>query len=392
MTVAYWAVVLCRVWILLQQKPTIRAGLDAVMGSDERPRISIIVPAHNEERVIDACCRGLRAQSYENIEIIVVLDRCTDRTGEIVRSHAAEDDRIIMIENDHCPEGWAGKCYAAHLGATQSTEPWLLFTDADTAFDPRLCEAAVAMARRHNLGLLSLLSDLTFYHHYERVAQPVAAMSLVRLYPFRRLGSNRRVRPFANGQFMLFDRVWYDRLGGHAAVKNELLEDLAFARKMRKADGKSATFLADGMLSCSMYDSLDRFRAGWKRIFIEACRRRPRRLRVNGWRLFFSGLVGPAILFAALVLATIMWVAGDRPLALALALSGTAGLVLMAVTLARIYRVNGAPLWATLFYPLGCWIVGRVMLEGANDLEQQRPVRWGGREYVLKPWHPDAEN
>lgn len=384
-TATYWIIVWSRVWIMLREKPTIREGLAVQQPDEASPRLSVIVPAHNEARVIDACCRGLRAQSYPDVEIIFVLDRCTDSTLEIVRQHAAADRRIRILENETCPDDWAGKCNAARRGTELATGEWLLFTDADTAFDPELCRAAVALARHRRLGLLSLLSDLTFEHHYERVAQPVAAMSLIRLYPLRRLG-DRPVRPFANGQFMLFDRLWYERLGGHAAVKDDLLEDLALARELRDAGGTCATFLADGMLRCSMYDSLERFRNGWKRIFIEAWRRRPRRLRINGWRLIFSGIIGPIFLLASLVLSPIMWWTGDTPLAIGLGLASTIGALFMAMALDRIYQANGAPRRAVLYYPRGCLIVAGTMFEGANDLEARRPVHWGGKEYVLEPW------
>jgi glycosyltransferase involved in cell wall biosynthesis len=387
--VTYWGFVMYRVWVVLRDKPTVRAGL-ALAREGERdgeglPLLSIIVPAHNEERVIDACCAGLRQQTYSPLEIIFVLDRCTDRTLEIVRRHAEEDERIIVIENDSCPDDWAGKCNAARLGADRARGELLLFTDADTAFDPQLAEAAVALARERDLALLSLLSDLTFEHEHERIAQPVATMALLRMYPLKRFSKKQAVRPFANGQFLLFARKWYERIGGHSAVKDDLLEDIAFARQVRTAGGETGIFLADGMLRCSMYGSFESFRDGWKRIFIEACRRRPRRMRFNGWRLIFSGIAGPMILVGAIIMGLIAWTV-DHPIwAIGLVGVGAIGLSLMAVTLGVIYRAHGAPLRAVLRYPQGCWIVAHTMFEGARDLCERKPVRWGGREYVLEP-------
>jgi hypothetical protein len=86
-----------------------------------------------------------------------------------------------------------------------------------------------------------------------------------------------------------------------------------------------------------------------------------------------------------LVLSPIIWLAGDRPLAIVMALVAGLGAAIMAVVLGMIYRANGAPARAALYYPRGCWIVAGAMLEGASDLEQRKPVRWGGREYVLEP-------
>ena len=173
-------------------------------------------------RVADLQLRGVG-------EVVLVLDRCTDGTLEIARRHAEADPRITIVENDSCPEGWAGKCHAAAVGARRATGAYLLFTDADTVFDPDLVRASVALAHARDLGLLSLLSTLTFTRRDEQIVQPVASMILVGLYPIDRVNRDDTPRPFANGQFMLFRRSTYDRLGGHAAVRDSVLEDLAFA-------------------------------------------------------------------------------------------------------------------------------------------------------------------
>jgi hypothetical protein len=380
----YWIIVVARAWTLLSHRPNVRAGLD-LPAPAQWPRLSVIVPAHNEERAIDTCARSLREQTYVNLEIIFVLDRCTDRTLEILQSHVDIDSRLVIIENSDCPEDWAGKCNAARLGAERASGGWLLFTDADTQFEPELCRAAVALALHRHAAMLSLLSSLRFQHAHERVVQPVAAMNLVRMYPYRRTRSSRKVRPFANGQFMLFDRSWYERLGGHAAVKDDLLEDLAFARRLQELGSEAVVVLSDGMLRCSMYDTPAALREGWKRIFIEACQREPARLRTNAWRVLASGVLAPALQAVGLIVGGLLASGGETALGSLLIATVFAGWIVQAATLARIYRASGAPLRASLAFPLGSWIVGRLMLEGARDLIRRRPVRWGGRQYVLKP-------
>lgn len=385
LTLVYWIVVGVRVRQLLRDRPTVRTGLALSEPNGGWPMLSVIVPAHNEESEIERCVRSLREQAYPNLEMIFVLDRCTDGTKNILERHAAKDDRIIIIENDSCPDDWAGKCNAARLGSEQARGQFMLFTDADTQFDPELCRASVALAAHHDLGLLSLLSTLTYEQRHERIAQPVASVTLVRLFPFKRLGSDKKTRPFANGQFMLFQRQWYEQLGGHHGVKDDLLEDLAFARLLKAEGGEYATVLADGMLWCTMYDSMRAFCEGWKRIFIEACRRHPSRLRKNAWRIFTSGIVLPALQVIGLALAIVIGVTGDWPLAVTLGGLVVLGWAVQFLVLLRVYRASGAPVRSILWYPIGCWVVGRVMLKGANDLEARRPVRWGGREYVVEP-------
>jgi glycosyltransferase involved in cell wall biosynthesis len=383
----FWLIVGFRVHRMMLAQPTIRRGLSLPPPEVDSalPSVSIVIPTHNEERVADRCARSLRELRHDALEIIFVLDRCTDSTADILRRHAAEDDRIILIENETCPDDWAGKCHAASLGAERASGAYLLFTDADTVFDPDLVRAATAVATDRGLGLLSVLSTLSSNHAYELIAQPVASINLIRMYPIERVNRDAGARPFANGQFMLFERSWYERIGGHHAVKDDLLEDIAFARRLNEAGGRGGVFLADGMLRCSMYDSLTAFRAGWKRIFIEACNRKPGRLRENAWRVLLGAVGLPVVQAVALVIGLVMALAFAHPLGFALGGAVLAGFVAQLATLVRIYRVCGAPLAATLFFPAGSWIVSRILFAAARDLRARRPIVWGGREYVLEP-------
>jgi len=381
----FWITAAWRVHRTLRDRPTIRRGLDLPEPARRWPKVSIVVPAHNEQRVIDQCAGALRRLKYPDLEIIFVLDRCTDATRELLQPHADADARIIIIENDCCPDDWAGKCHAASVGAERATGAFLLFTDADTQFDPDLVRAAVALADDRGLGLLSLLSTLTTDLHYERIAQPVASMTLVRMFPLQRINREHRARPFANGQFLLFERREYERIGGHAAVKDALLEDIAFARRLHKMNGRGAVFLADGMLICSMYDSLEAFERGWQRIFIEACKRKPTRLRQNAWRSLTLGVVFPMLQLVSLVIgATALTTAHHAP-GITLLVLVVIGLVAQVIALMRIYPLANAPRRAALLYPLGSWIVARIFFAAARNLSKRRPITWAGRQYILEP-------
>ena len=384
-----WCVIMFRVQLLMHRQPTVRAGLDLPepeggdSGGGGWKKLSIIVPAHNEQRVIDVCATALRAQTYPDFEMIFVLDRCTDDTAKIIASHAAADSRIKVIENEDCPDDWAGKCNAARLGAQQATGEWLLFTDADTKFDLELARAAVAMAGHQQAGLLSLLTTLTCHHWFERVVQPVASMALVQMYPPGRSELGRRARPFANGQFLLFTRSCYESIGGHEAVKDDLLEDIAFARAVYHDGGVVYSLFSGGMLGCSMYATYANFRSGWKRIFIEACKRKTARLRKYGLQSIGVGVLAPGIQIVAGVVGGLIW-SSNTTLAIALGSVVLGGWIVQGLCLRTIYRLSGAPARAVFTYPWGSWIVGRMMLNAASDLKHKRPIRWGGREYVLE--------
>lgn len=379
-----WIIFLTRMSILAGRATSVREGLDRPAPRGGWPTLSIIVPAHDEEGHIDDCARLLREQEYERLELIFVLDRCRDRTAELLAKHASADARIVVIDNDACPDDWAGKCHAAHLGSQRATGDWLLFTDADTRFDPRLSRAAVALALERDAGLLSLWSTLTYEHRFERVAQLAAGIMLMILFPIGRTSRDRPPRPFANGQFLLFRRDWYERIGGHAAVKDDLLEDIAAAKRVHRQGGRNEVVVADGMLTCSMYTTRAAFEAGWKRIFIEACGRKPKRMRRWGRRVITFAVAMPLVQLGTLAAAVAVASSGHAIAALVMVVVVLAGWAAQYSALWRLYTMAHAPRRTIPLFPLGCLVVARILLAGARDLKQGRPVVWGRRQYVLE--------
>lgn len=381
--IAYWAVVLWRVRRMMPHVPTVEASIAVGTTSPDR-RVSVIVPAHNEARVIAECAKALLAQDHANLEIVFVLDRCTDRTLEILRGAVDGDPRVKIVENEHCPDDWAGKCHAAWVGAKAATGDWLLFSDADVEFAPQLVRASLATASARGCGLLSLVGRLDTGAWFERVLQPAAAFGLLRIFPLDRANRATAPRAFANGQFMLFTRELYDSIGGHASVRDDLLEDLAFARLARLRGGRIGVATAKDLMGVSMYPSFDTMRRGWRRIFIEACHRSPARLRRYALRAAGSALLPLAIVLAA-GFAVHAWVRGEWPQATALATLAVAATATQTLALSAIYRSMAMPLSAMPWFATGSLILANELRRGARDLEQRKPVRWGGRNYVLEP-------
>lgn len=391
----YWLVALVRIGRELLRLARAEEGLALGEPPGGWPAVSVIVPAHDEELLAPSCAESLLASDYPSLQVIFVLDRCTDRTESLLRPISVRDPRLTIVVNDSCPPDWAGKCNAARVGAGHAAGQVLLFTDADTAFDPRLVRATVALLRHRGLSLVSLLPTLTSERFFERVSQPVAGVTLLRMYPISSANRPTNPRVFANGQFLLFERSVYDRLGGHAAVKDDLLEDIAFARAVRdRAGGRCGLFVAGPLLVVRMYESLRAFVEGWKRIYIEACLRSPSRLRRKAIEVLLLGIVQPAVeamtLLGGIALIVLSgWSGRDG--------SGSTAIGAWAVALALLsfgersaallvcYRQSKAPIAGVLFYPLGSWHVFQALWGGARDLDRRRPVRWGGREYVLEP-------
>jgi glycosyltransferase involved in cell wall biosynthesis len=346
--------------------------------------LSIVIPAHNEARVIEESVRCLRRQTRRNFEAIYVLDRCTDRTRELLEGAAEGDPRIRVIENHDCPPDWAGKCNACRVGASHASGEWLLFTDADCRLGADMLDAMLAIAANRQTDLLSALGRLTYRHGFERMLQPVAAAVLFRIFPIDKANREERRWPFANGQFLLFRKASYDACGGHELVKDALLEDLAFAWRMHAQGARLGVVDASRRMEVAMYDSARAMRSGWTRIYIESCGRIPRRLAFAALELLFLSLILPLCALAALVLGVVGAFSGSHGSVL-LASAGAVGLAAGFAAVALIHQRQRAPLVGAIAHPAAAVIVAWWLVDGARMLVRRVPVRWGGKAYVLEP-------
>ncbi|MEE2895302.1 MAG: glycosyltransferase family A protein [Planctomycetota bacterium] len=381
LTGTYWLMVFGRMQRIARFTPRLAEGL-AETGSEGR--VSVVVPAHDEVRVIGRLVRTVLEQQGVDLELIIVLDRCTDGTADAIREAAAGDPRVRTLEIEECPEDWAGKCHAAERGAEIATGDWILFTDADVGFDPKALQAATSYAAAHDLDLLSAWTSLTAERWWEKVVQPAAAITLLRIYPPDRVNNDERPRSFANGQFMLFSRETYERIGRHAAVRERLLEDLAFAELVHAHGGRVRVVSAGPMVRTDMYSSLGSMLLGWRRILMEASKRNPRRVVTNAVLVLGSGLA-PLLCWGGIVAGSLLVGFGiDPPLGLAAIITSAFGLLAQGFTLCWIFRSGRMPLVGVLGWAVGCAMVSATLLAASRDLGARRPVRWGGREYILE--------
>ncbi len=386
---AYWIVAIATINRTRRLTPTARAGIALALRSPPTDSVAVIVPAHNEAGVIGTLVESLRNTNYPRSAFVLALDRCSDDTAAVARRAIEGDPRFTVIEISSCPEGWAGKTNAAHIGAQAaiaSSPDVLLFADADTRFAPECIGASLALMADRKVDLLSLLSTLTCESWYERSAQAAAVFELLRQFPLLKANRADDPRPFANGQFMMFRREVYDRIGGHGAVRGALLEDLAFAKLVRDRGFRGGVVLADGLLVCKMYHSWGEFKRGWKRIFTEAATRRTDRLRGSAWFVRFFGAILPAMTLMALIVS----LAGafgampgvSRSEAIVLLLVGGLATALWLLGSAIFARESRMPMWIAPGMLVGSWLVADILARAARDLETGRPTSWGGREYT----------
>ena len=199
-------------------------------------QLSVIVPARDEEDCIGECLRSLAGQSDAVFqlgvewEILLVDDGSTDRTKEI----ASEIDGVTVIEARPLPSGWTGKANAVWTGAQQAKGEWLLFTDADTVHEPGNLIRAMHEADKAKVAMLSYSPRQIVTGFWQRALMPLIFCELALAYPPDKVSNSESTLAAANGQFILVKREAYSAAGGHAAVSESVLEDVALARWIKR--------------------------------------------------------------------------------------------------------------------------------------------------------------
>ncbi|MBM3143063.1 MAG: glycosyltransferase [Chloroflexi bacterium] len=222
--------------------------------AEPAPLISVLIPARNEEENIETCLKSLQKQDYLNFEILVLDDNSTDSTAELVEGMAAKDERIRLIKGEPLPEGWAGKPFACCQLAEKARGSWLLFVDADTTHAPYMLRSTLALALELKPSLLSGFPRQMAESLPEKIAMPLMYFVIMSWLPLWWLQRSKEPRPsLAIGQFLLFPREEYWRIGGHMAVKDRILEDIWLGVETVRHGGRHIAVDLSAVFYCRMY-------------------------------------------------------------------------------------------------------------------------------------------
>ncbi|RRR70254.1 MAG: glycosyltransferase [Candidatus Viridilinea halotolerans] len=224
----YW-----RAWRTLRRRPYLAPPPPPSPGV---PLVSILIPARNEERAIGSCVAAALAQDYPALEVLVVDDGSTDATPQIL-AQMRHHPQLRILSGRPLPPGWAGKPNVCQQLGEAAHGEWLLFLDADTLPHPQLTAALLHHAQQQQLALVSILPFLELGSFWERAILPAFQDLIMQIYPIERM-QRPDAQPhevLANGQCILVCRAAYKQIGGHAAVRAEVLEDVYLAQAVRRA-------------------------------------------------------------------------------------------------------------------------------------------------------------
>lgn len=373
---AWLAVLLVTLGGLARHKPLKRAARREGPTADEAPLVSVLVPARNEEgRVLAACISSILSQDYGRFEVIAVNDRSTDATGTILRAIARGDDKLRVIEGAEPPAGWLGKPFALQQALEDARGQWVLATDADMIFDESALRTALDYVREHERDALTFIPHFEARSFWERVMIPTWSWVMLMYVLFYRVERARTREAVGIGGFFLMRRSALEGVGGYTAMKDEVMEDMRLAERLKQSGARVAFEYAPDLVSTRMYTN---FREMWE-------------CSTKNW---FSGMKFSAGLALAAVFSVYLFAVVPPVAALACAVSllsgANAGLWLLLIPLllnwamqvfilAALNRRCKVPFVYALVTPLGFALLYAMLFDSTVRIASGRGVTWKGR-------------
>ncbi len=218
------------------------------------PRLSVLIPVRNERESIGPCLRSLLAQDYPDYEVLVLDDGSTDGTDRIVAAVAEEEPRLHLLSGGPLPQDWLGKAWACHQLADAASGRLFLFVDADTVHHPLMLRHSVAALEAEKADMLTGFLRQETITWGERLTVPVAMWCFFSFLPVPLAHCLRAPSlSLSNGQWMLFRREAYAAVGGHAAVRDDPVEDIALGRRVKAMGLRWRLVHAGEAVRCRMY-------------------------------------------------------------------------------------------------------------------------------------------
>jgi hypothetical protein len=346
------------------------------------PRLAVFIAAHNEEDNIGSCLDRLLSQNYGNLRITVVNDRSDDATGERARAIMAEDPSgsLNLVEIDDLPEGWIGKTHALAVAAQDVDADYLLFMDCDCRLAPGAIAGVMRKVIDEDLEFASLWPRLELLSPSERLITPAASwlLGLWALLAAKRGSRNSEVI-HGNGQFMMFSKSAYERVGGHASVKAELAEDLAIAEKVAALGLRRWAGLGKGLFVTSRANRLSGTVNSLTRVLIGSLVK-PWRILVST-QLLLGGVVLPVwVLPVSLYLA---WTTG-APICWAFVVLCVLHVAAMHYVVRRLLAMTLEDSPSSLSFVFGCVLAVGVLVWSWVVITGRGHVRWGNTAYRVR--------
>lgn len=333
------------------------------------PLVSIIFSARDEANKMPAALETLLAQNYPRLEIIAVNDRSSDETPHILHEIARSRRNLFVTDIDTLPPGWLGKPHGLTAGFQRSRGDWLLFTDADVHFAPDVVGHALALATERNWDHLTLLASVEMRGFWEITAISFFGLGFVfGNEPW--LASNpRSARYVGVGAFQLVRREAYEKCGGHARLRMDVIEDMKLGKLIKMAGFRSGVAVAQKEVRVRWHDGIRNVVRGVTKNMFAAVHYNP---------MFALGAILLSVAMSVLPFVGVIFASGW-----ARVFAGVSAGFAVVVQGAMIWSTDASPLYG-LTHPLGALIFCWMLLRSAIATLWRGGVVWRDTFYPLE--------
>ena len=342
-------------------------------------KVSVILPARNEEEFIGRCLNSLIDQDYQSYEIVVIDDSSDDSTGKIISEYAKKSSKIIPVSAKLKPEGWMGKNWACMEGYRKTTGELLLFTDADTTHSKNVISLAVAHLNSFELDALSVIPKMLTFDFWTKITLPMISTFLHTRFSALNVNNPKKKTGYFFGSFFILKKKVYEQVGMHEGVKQEIIEDGALGKKVKESGHKMKMVRGEHLVDAVWARDKNTLWNALKRLMI------PLYLQ--------SGKIAVGIFFAVVFLlfvpfpifATSVLLPAETMSTKILCI--TAGISSLLIYIGAVIEAKiGLELRFVhaLFAPLGSLVVILGFLSGLLQAKNTASVTWRGRSYSMK--------
>ena len=345
----------------------------------EKPKVSIILPARNEEKFIEKCLDSLIKQDYDNYEIVTINDSSKDSTGDIIKKYSEKFPKVIFVDAKPKPDGWIGKNWACIEGYKKASGDLLLFTDADTAHTSSVISLAVSHLLSLELDVLTVIPRMLCLDKITKITLPMISTFLHTRFSALRVNDTSKNTGYFFGSFFIIKKSTYDSVGTHESVKGELVEDGALGKRVKESGFKMRMVRGEHLLDDVWARDASTLWNALKRLMVP--------LYLQNARIAVASFFGVLfLLFMAFPILgySIIFFNSANSFLILFVISCVASMFVYAGGMLDATKGLDLKIKYSLFAPVGSFIVVCGFLAGLIQAKSKTAVSWRGRTYHMK--------
>ena len=343
----------------------------------EKQKVSVNLPARNEEKFIEKCLASLVGQDYDDYEIIAINDSSNDSTGNIMKKYSEKFSKVIFVDAKPKPDGWMGKNWACMEGYKKASGNLLLFTDADTVHTSSVISLAVSHLLSLEVDALTVIPKMLCLDKITKITLPMISTFLHTRFSALRVNDTSKNTGYFFGSFFIMKKSTYDSVGTHEGVKSELVEDGALGKKVKESNFKMRMVRGEHLIDAVWArDSFTLWNA-LKRLMIPLYLQNAKIAVASFFGVLFLLFMPFPILGYSVIFSN------DSSLVLFVISCIASSLVYLGGMLDAVKGLD-LKLRYSLFAPVGSFIVVCGFLAGLIQAKSKTAVSWRGRTYHMK--------